>query len=83
MKDAAIPELLLSPLENVVLKAKTFDMGSPHVILGMAMEDATPKLDDVANTILLLKELGALKLTFKEEGYIPMDGDMTFLGRIM
>lgn len=83
MRESAIPELLLTPLENVILKAKTFDMDAPHVILGLAMEDSIPKMDDVANTVLSLKELGALQLTNEDEGYSPIDGDLTFLGRVM
>lgn len=83
MRESAIPELALTPLENVILKAKTFDMGAPHVILGLAMQDSTPNMDDVANTVLCLKELGALHLQHKDEGYSPIDGDLTFLGRIM
>ncbi|XP_055295310.1 probable ATP-dependent RNA helicase spindle-E [Sitodiplosis mosellana] len=83
MTESAVPELLLTPLENVILKAKTFDMGAPHVILGLAMDDSIPKMDDVANTVLSLKELGALQLTHQDEGYSPIDGDLTFLGRVM
>lgn len=81
MKESPIPELLLAPLENVVLRAKTFEMGAPHEILGMAMD--APKLGDIANTVLTLKELGALRLNVKDEGYSPIDGDITFLGRLM
>ncbi|XP_031619138.1 probable ATP-dependent RNA helicase spindle-E [Contarinia nasturtii] len=81
MKKSPIPEMLLSPLEHIVLKAKTFDMEAPHIILGMAMD--RPNLDDVANTVLTLKELGALHLTIREEGFSPIDGDLTNLGRIM
>lgn len=83
MRESAIPELLLAPLENVILKAKTFDMESPHVILGLAMKDSVPKMDEVANTVLILKELGAMQITYKNEGYSPIDGDLTFLGRVM
>lgn len=81
MKESAIPELLLTPLENVVLKAKTFDMGAPHVILGLAMD--RPAVDDVATTVLSLKDMGALQLSLGSEAYSPIDGDLTFLGRIM
>lgn len=42
-----------------------------------------PKLSDVANTVLTLKELGALNLDVEGEGYTPVDGDITFLGRLM
>lgn len=80
MKESATPELLLAPLENLVLKAKTFEMGAPHIILGLALD--RPKVEDVANTVLTLKELGALNLTL-DEVYSPIDGDLTFLGRVM
>lgn len=72
--------MLLCPLENIVLKTKQFDMGPPHVILGLAMD--RPNLTDVATTVLILKELGAL--TPKEDDVnCRIDGDLTFLGRIM
>lgn len=81
MKDSATPEILLSPLENVILKAKTFELEAPHVILGLAMDP--PDMDDIANTVLTLKELGALHLTLRDLGYSSIDGDLTFLGHIM
>lgn len=81
MKQSPTPEMLLAPLENVVLKAKTFEMEAPHVILGLAMD--RPNIDDVANTVLSLKELGALLLTLRDEGFSSIDGDLTYLGRVM
>lgn len=69
-----------SPLENVVLKAKQLDMGSPCKILSLAMD--RPTLYDIRNTILLLKETGALLRTC-EGTYSDDDGDMTFIGRVM
>lgn len=81
MSDTPIPEMLLTPLENVILKAKTFDMAAPHELLGLAMD--RPRTEDVANTILTLKELGALRLTVRDEGYSAIDGDLSFLGRLM
>lgn len=74
------PEILRCPLETVVLKAKLLDMGTPPAILALAM--APPNLDDIRNTILLLKEVGALLRTVKGN-YDQLDGDMTYLGRIM
>lgn len=74
------PELLRSPLENVVLKAKMLEMGPPHQILALAMD--TPKLTNVANTILVLKELGAMLHTVNGKASIH-DGDITFMGIIM
>lgn len=79
--DTPIPEMLLTPLENVILKAKTFEMAAPHELLGLAMD--RPNTLDVANTMLTLKELGALRLTLGDGGFSPIDGDLTFLGRVM
>lgn len=81
LREKPIPELLLTPLENLVLKAKTFDMGAPHKILGLAM--IAPNTEDVINTVLALKDMGALQLMHKDEGFSPIDGDLTFLGRMM
>lgn len=81
LRESAIPELQLSPLENVVLRAKTFEMGPPHVILGLAMD--RPKMEDVANTVLTLKEIGAMQLMLEDGGFSAIDGNLTFLGRLM
>lgn len=80
LPESAQPELLRSPLENVVLKAKMLEMGPPHQILALAMD--TPKLSNVANTILVLKELGALLHTTNGKEKIH-DGDITFMGVVM
>lgn len=76
----AVPELVSSPLENVILKAKLLDMGPPASILALAMDH--PELNDIANTILILKEIGALLRTCNDEPN-EMDGDISFIGRIM
>lgn len=81
MREFSVPELLLTPLENVVLKAKEFEMEKPHVILGLAMDP--PKVTEIATTILILKELGALLLEVRDVGYSAIDGDLTFLGKMM
>lgn len=80
MAEDAIPELVSSPLENVILKAKLLEMGSPTSILALAMD--RPRLSDIANTILILKEIGALLKTCNSE-MNDMDGDISFIGRIM
>lgn len=69
-----------SPLENVILKAKLLEMGSPESILALAMDQ--PNLEDIAKTILILKEMGALLLTCHGD-INQMDGDISFIGRIM
>lgn len=80
MHENAIPELVSSPLENVILKAKLLDLGPPESILALALD--RPQLTDVANTILILKEIGALLKTV--DGKVEnMDGDISFIGRIM
>lgn len=80
MQEHAIPELVSSPLENVILKAKLLEMGTPKELLALAMDH--PKLNDIANTVLVLKEIGALLRTCDRKPN-DMDGDISFLGRIM
>ena len=74
------PEMIRSPLENVILKAKLLDMGSPAAILGLALDP--PNKSDINNSILVLKEIGAL-LHFNKGVFEKDDGEMTFIGRIM
>lgn len=80
MGEHAISELVSSPLENVILKAKLLEMGSPESILALAMDH--PTLSDIANTILVLKEIGALLRTCNGKPS-DTDGDISFIGRIM
>lgn len=80
MTEHTVPELVSSPLENVILKSKLLEMGSPESILALAMDP--PKLSDIANTILVLKESGALLRTCNGEPS-EVDGDISFIGRIM
>lgn len=80
MEESALPELIRCPLENIILKTKLLDMGPPYAVLALALD--TPNLSDIANTILVLKELGALQRT--SDGIISVhDGDLTFMGRVM
>uniref|UniRef100_A0A1I8NW04 Probable ATP-dependent RNA helicase spindle-E n=1 Tax=Stomoxys calcitrans TaxID=35570 RepID=A0A1I8NW04_STOCA len=80
LDEFSIPEMLRCPLENVVLRAKLLDMGPPPHILGLAL--SPPNLSDIHNTILTLKELGALYTTINGT-YSVQDGDITYMGRIM
>ncbi|XP_075146643.1 tudor domain containing 9 protein spindle E [Haematobia irritans] len=80
MNEFSIPEMLRCPLENVVLRAKLLDMGPPPDILGLAL--SPPNLSDIHNTILTLKELGAMYTTINGT-YSVQDGDITFMGRVM
>lgn len=80
MLETLPPELIRSPLDNIVLKAKKLNMGSPESVLALAMDK--PKLSDIATTIQVLKEAGALLLNTNGV-YTELDGDLTFVGRIM
>ncbi|XP_020818501.1 probable ATP-dependent RNA helicase spindle-E [Drosophila serrata] len=80
MLEFGIPEMLRQPLQNSVLKAKQLEMGSPVEMLALAL--SPPNLSDIQNTILLLKEVGALFPTV-DGVYNEMDGDITFWGTIM
>ncbi|EFN75974.1 probable ATP-dependent RNA helicase spindle-E [Harpegnathos saltator] len=74
----AVPEMLRTPLANVILKTKMLDMGEPKALLALALDP--PDLSNVRDTILLLKEIGAILNT---TGHSEFDGDMTPLGRVM
>nr|XP_016995353.2 probable ATP-dependent RNA helicase spindle-E [Drosophila takahashii] len=80
MSEFGIPEMLRLPLQNSVLRAKELEMDSPVDILALAL--SPPNLSDVKNTILLLKEVGALFLTV-DGVYNELDGDITYWGTIM
>ncbi|XP_075222041.1 tudor domain containing 9 protein spindle E isoform X2 [Lycorma delicatula] len=80
MEDETKPEILRCPLERVVLKSKLLEMGEPIEILALAMDP--PDLNSIEQTILLLKEVGALLLTVNGN-YHRFDGDITVLGQVM
>nr|XP_032521208.1 probable ATP-dependent RNA helicase spindle-E [Danaus plexippus plexippus] len=74
------PEIIRCPLERLVLLSKMLDMGTPSDILALAMDP--PDMSNIHRTILVLKEVGALKKTMDGEWCVS-DGDITHLGRIM
>ncbi|XP_067013969.2 probable ATP-dependent RNA helicase spindle-E [Anabrus simplex] len=80
LEEEGMPEILRCPLERVVLQAKLLDMGEPKALLALSLDP--PDLTNLENTVLLLKEAGALLLTVNG---IPnkYDGDITFMGRVM
>ncbi|XP_017141347.1 probable ATP-dependent RNA helicase spindle-E [Drosophila miranda] len=80
LSEYSVPEMLRSPLQNCVLKAKELKMGTPVELLALAL--SPPNLLDICNTILMLKEVGALFPTM-DGNYDPMDGDITYWGTIM
>ncbi|XP_076060953.1 tudor domain containing 9 protein spindle E isoform X2 [Oratosquilla oratoria] len=74
------PELCRSPLTQVVLKTKLLDMGQPQALLALALDP--PDLGNIHHTILTLKQMCALGVKYR--GLVTdMDGDLTYLGRIM
>ena len=79
LPDDVTPEILRCPLEQAVLRTKLLDCGEPVSLLALVMDP--PRLDNIARTIMMLKEIGALKIT--TDGRVtPLDGDLTFLGRV-
>ena len=80
MEQECPAEMIRSPLENVVLKAKLLEMGSPPSILALALNP--PNLSDIHSSILMLKEVGAL-LPKNGKVFGIDDGELTYIGRIM
>ncbi|ALC40893.1 spn-E [Drosophila busckii] len=80
MKEFGLPEMLRAPLQNAVIRAKLLEMGRPSELLALAM--SPPNLSDVQNTVLLLKEVGALFPTV-DGIYDELDGDLSYWGKIM
>lgn len=80
MRQSAKAEMMTSPLENIILKTKSLNLGSPEEVLALALDK--PYLDDIHKTVLRLKEMGAMLLT--TGGKVkPRDGDITYIGEIM
>ncbi|XP_063367661.1 probable ATP-dependent RNA helicase spindle-E [Cydia amplana] len=74
------PEIVRCPLERLVLLAKMLDMGPPSDVLALAMDP--PEMSNIQRTMLVLKEIGALKKTVDGE-WSSSDGELTYMGRIM
>lgn len=80
MKQSAKAELLTNPLENIILKAKQLNLGSPEEVLALALDK--PFLSDIHEAVLRLKEMGAL-LTTTNRKVVARDGDITYIGEVM
>ncbi|XP_012544435.2 probable ATP-dependent RNA helicase spindle-E [Bombyx mandarina] len=80
LRDECPPEIVRCPLERLALLAKMLDMGPPSDILALAMDP--PDMSNIHRTVLVLKEIGALKKTLDNE-WSSSDGDLTYMGRIM
>lgn len=79
LQEEALPEMLRAPLANIVLKSKMLNMGEPKALLALSLDP--PNLSNLRNTILLLKEVGAL--LDKDQNIQEFDGEMTPLGHVM
>ncbi|KAG8222127.1 hypothetical protein J437_LFUL002124 [Ladona fulva] len=80
MPEENTPEILRCPLDRLVLQAKLLDMGEPKAILALSLDP--PDLTHLKNTVLKLKEVGALLMTTNGK-VVPNDGDITYMGRVM
>lgn len=80
LKRSTQAELLTNPLENIILKAKQLDIGSPEEVLALALDK--PYLNDIHDAVLRLKEMGAMLTTTKGK-IVPRDGDITYIGEVM
>ncbi|XP_037076856.1 LOW QUALITY PROTEIN: probable ATP-dependent RNA helicase spindle-E [Pollicipes pollicipes] len=82
LPEYGVPEMLRSPLERVVIKAKKFCAESePKAVLALALEP--PQLEKIYSAVLHLKEVGALIDTRGAERFNPFDGELTVLGHVM
>nr|XP_016846157.1 PREDICTED: putative ATP-dependent RNA helicase TDRD9 isoform X2 [Anolis carolinensis] len=79
--ETSIPEMMRCPLETTILKVKQLDMGEPRALLATAL--SPPSICDIEQTILRLKEIGALAVDVPSEEQNPYDGELTFLGRVL
>lgn len=75
------PEIKRVSLESVVLKTKVLDMGKPSEILANAMDP--PDKRAINDSILVLKEIGALEKLTEGGKFDKNDGNLTFTGVVM
>ncbi|KAK7595428.1 hypothetical protein V9T40_013253 [Parthenolecanium corni] len=80
LEQETTPEMLRCPLDRLVLQSKVLDMGKPKAILGLALD--RPRLENIKQTILCLKEVGALLLTANRK-FSKHDGDLTKMGSVL
>ncbi|XP_044735251.1 probable ATP-dependent RNA helicase spindle-E [Chrysoperla carnea] len=81
IKPETVPEMLRCPLDILILLTKRMNLDrSPKEILALALDP--PRLDQIERTMLVLKEVGALLLTYNGE-WCKMDGDLTYFGHVM
>ncbi|GAB1862348.1 Putative ATP-dependent RNA helicase TDRD9 [Camponotus japonicus] len=79
LPEETIPEMLRTPLANIILKTKILNLGEPKALLALSLDP--PNLSNLRNTMLLLKEVGAL--FDSGQNLQEFDGELTPLGRVM
>lgn len=75
------PEMLRVPLEKVVLKTKLLTNRSPKNFLAGALDP--PNVENVRNSVMILKEIGAMQHYDEEGNFEEDDGELTYCGRIL
>lgn len=77
LDENALPEMKISPLDDVILKIKCFDLDSPKAILALAVDP--PELDGIQRSVLRLRESGVMTDS-NDDG---CDGIVTAMGRVI
>jgi ATP-dependent RNA helicase TDRD9 len=75
------PEMLRVPLERVILKTKLLTNRKPKNFLAGALDP--PNFENVKNSVLILKAMGALQRNGSDGKFTEDDGDLTYCGRIL
>ena len=75
------PEILMAPLESIVVKIKEFNMGSPLEILASTIDP--PDQSAIINAVLAIKEHGGMLIHDDIGNFDYHDGQLTFIGEIM
>ncbi|CRL06172.1 CLUMA_CG019088, isoform A [Clunio marinus] len=74
------PEMQCVSLESIIPKTKQLGMGKPSNILALALDP--PRKESIRNSILVLKEIGALT-KYKRGKFDAEDGELTFIGDVI
>lgn len=80
MPEFTEPEMKRVPLESVVLKTKLVATVSPMSFLSMALDP--PDYNLIRNSVLILKQLGALHRNGENGCFQDDDGELSYCGRI-
>lgn len=81
LSDYAVPEMLRSPLETVLLRVKTLDIEPPISLLSKTISPPDPAA--IRHSILVLKSLGGMLRKTPQGEFLHDDGELGYIGRIM